>query len=100
MTTVEPALHQPKRTLIAGAEVIVVVLLGFAVVWCWQRGVRHLSFPVADHAPLESTRYLGNWIGAAIALSTVAGVLVLDAVRQTVLGVRTRGRRKAEPADM
>ncbi|MEU5691480.1 hypothetical protein [Actinosynnema sp. NPDC020468] len=98
MTT--PSLHQPRRTLIAAGEVVGAVLLAFAVVWCWDRGVVHLSYPVADHAPLESTRYHGNWIGAAVAIATVGGVLLLDAVRQAVLGLRTRDRKQDVEPDV
>ncbi|MEU4739461.1 hypothetical protein AB0G02_03210 [Actinosynnema sp. NPDC023658] len=87
-----PALHQPKRALIAVGEVVLIALLVPAAAWCWNRGVLHYSYPLPDHAPLESTRLHGNWIGASVGLVTVAGVLLLDAVRQTVLAVRTRGR--------
>ncbi|MFT7836296.1 hypothetical protein Q5530_09100 [Saccharothrix sp. BKS2] len=85
-----PRLHQPKRAFIAAGEVLLGVLLVLAAVWCWQRGVEHHSYPVPDHEPLGATRYRGNWIGLAVALSTVAGVLVLDAVRQAVLATRSR----------
>ncbi|NUT97661.1 MAG: hypothetical protein HOY78_37125 [Saccharothrix sp.] len=99
MTTV-PGLHQPKRAIVAGVEVVAVVALAFAVAWCWDRGVLRYSYPVTDHAPLESTRYLGNWIGAAIGLATLGGVLLLDAGRQVVLAVRARGRKQADPPDV
>lgn len=93
-----PTLHQPKRALIAVGEVVLIALLVPLAVWCWNRGVEHYSYPVPDHPPLEATRFKGNWIGPSIGLVTVAGVLLLDAVRQTVLAVRTRGREQvAEP---
>lgn len=93
-----PTLHQPGRALIAIGEVVLIALLVPAAVWCWNRGVVHYSYPVPDHPPLESTRFKGNWIGASVALVTVAGVLLLDALRQTLLAVRTRGRKQvAEP---
>ncbi|MCE6995876.1 hypothetical protein LZG04_13850 [Saccharothrix sp. S26] len=91
-----PTLHQPKRALIAIGEVVLVALLVALAVWCWDRGVVHHSYPVPDHPPLESTRFKGNWIGGSVALVTLAGVLLLDAVRQTVLAVRTRGRKQVE----
>ncbi len=96
----EPTLHQPKRALIAAGEVVLVALLVPAAVWCWNRGVIHYSYPVPDHPPLESTRFKGNWIGASVGLVTVAGVLLLDAVRQTLLAVRTRGRKQVEEPDV
>jgi hypothetical protein len=98
--TGEPTLHQPKRALIAVGEVVLVALLVPAAVWCWNRGVVHYSFPVPDQPPLESTRFKGNWIGGSVGLVTVAGVLLLDAIRQTVLAVRTRGRKQVEEPDV
>ncbi len=88
-----PRLHQPKRALIAVVEVVLVVLLGFAAHWCWQRGVQYFSYPIEGRAPLVATRYHGNWIGGSIVLVTIAGVLLLDVIRQTVLAVRTRDRK-------
>jgi hypothetical protein len=96
----EPTLHQPKRALIAVGEVVLIALLASFAVWCWNRGVVHYSYPVPDHPPLESTRFKGNWIGASVGLVTIAGVLLLDAVRQTVLAVRTRGRKQVEEPDV
>jgi hypothetical protein len=95
-----PTLHQPKRALIAIGEVVLVALLVSAAGWCWHRGVLHYSYPVPDHPPLESTRFKGNWIGASIGLVTIAGVLLLDALRQTLLAVRTRGRKQVEEPDV
>jgi hypothetical protein len=95
-----PRLHQPRRALIAAGEVVAAVLVVLLAAWCWNRGVLRYEFPAPDRAPLESTRFLGNWIGAAAGLATVAGVLVLDAVRQLVLAVRTPGRGRVEEPDM
>ncbi|SEP83788.1 hypothetical protein SAMN05216188_101642 [Lentzea xinjiangensis] len=92
-------LHQPKRWLIAAAEAVAIVLLVVAAVWCWNRGVVQLSYPVEGREPLVSTRYHGNWLGTATAALTLAVVLVLDAVRQVVLAARTRPQKAAE-ADM
>ncbi|MCS7482991.1 hypothetical protein ACFFQW_38595 [Umezawaea endophytica] len=91
-----PTLHQPRRGLIAVVEVVLVVLLAFAAHWCWQRGIQTFSYPVEGRPPLVSTRYHGNWIGGSIVLATVAGILLLDAIRQTLLAVRTRDRRPPE----
>ncbi|MEU4444325.1 hypothetical protein AB0K14_18720 [Actinosynnema sp. NPDC050801] len=95
-----PTLHQPKRAFIAVGEVVLIALLVAAAVWCWNRGVVHYSYPVPDRPPLESTRFKGNWIGASVGLVTIAGVLLLDAVRQTLLAVRTRGREQVEEPDV
>ncbi len=96
----ESVLHQPRRAFIAAGELVAVVLLAFLAVWCWNRGVLRYSYEVTGRPALESTRYLGNWIGAALGLGTVAGVLLLDAVRQTLLAVRTRGRKQDEEPDV
>ncbi|WP_367134610.1 hypothetical protein [Saccharothrix sp. HUAS TT1] len=95
-----PQLHQPKRALIAIGEVVLIALLVPAAVWCWNRGVLHYSYPVPDRPPLESTRFKGNWIGASVGLVTIAGVLLLDALRQTLLAVRTRGREQVGEPDV
>jgi hypothetical protein len=86
-------LHQPKRALIAAVEVVLIVLLAFAAHWCWQRGIQRFSYPIEGRPPLVATRYHGNWIGGSIALATVAGVLLLDAIRQILLAGRTRDRK-------
>ncbi|RKT57893.1 hypothetical protein [Saccharothrix australiensis] len=96
--TPAPRLHQPARALVAVGEVLAAAALVALAVWCWHRGVLRYSYPVDGRAPLESTRYLGNWIGGAVGLGTAAGALLLDAARQTLLAVGTRGREQgAEP---
>lgn len=92
-----PSLHQPKRWLIAAGEVVAIVLLAWLAVWCWNRGVVKLAYPILeDHEPFISTRYHGNWIGTAVAALTLAVILALDAVRQVLLAVRTRPQKAAE----
>lgn len=92
-----PSLHQPKRWLIAAGEVVAIVLLAWLAVWCWQRGVVKLAYPIVEgQPPLISTRYHGNWIGTAAGALTLAVILALDAVRQVVLAVRTRPQKAAE----
>ncbi|MEV6244509.1 hypothetical protein [Lentzea sp. NPDC051838] len=90
-----PSLHQPKRWLIAAGEVVAIVLLVWLAVWCWNRGIVKLSYPIDGH-DLTSTRYHGNWIGTSVASLTLAVILALDAVRQVVLAVRTRPQKAAE----
>ncbi|MFI6098800.1 hypothetical protein ACIA8G_24865 [Lentzea sp. NPDC051213] len=91
-----PGLHQPKRGLIAAAEVVVVVALVFVAVWCWNRGIVHLAYPIEGREPLMSTRYHGNWLGTAVGAITLAVLLALDAVRQVVLALRTRPQKAAD----
>lgn len=91
-----PDLHQPKRWLIAAGEAVAVVLLVIVAVWCWNRGVVRLEYPFEGREPLISTRYHGNWLGSAVGAVTLAVVLVLDAVRQIMLAVRTRPQKAAD----
>ncbi|WP_199441640.1 hypothetical protein [Umezawaea beigongshangensis] len=89
------ALHQPRRALVAAAEVVLVLLLAVAAVWCWNRGVVPLEYPIEGRPePLPGSRYRGNWLGAAVGLATLAAVFALDAVRQFVLASRVRRRSR------
>ncbi|WP_394615178.1 hypothetical protein JNUCC0626_35990 [Lentzea sp. JNUCC 0626] len=92
----ESGLHQPRRWLIAAGEIVVVVLLVVLAIWCWNRGVVRLEYPIEGRDPLISTRYHGNWLGTSIASATLAVVLALDAVRQIMLAVRTRPQKAAD----
>ncbi|GGN17834.1 hypothetical protein GCM10011609_68510 [Lentzea pudingi] len=91
-----PGLHQPKRWLVAAGEVVAIVLLVIVAVWCWNRGVVHLEYPVEGREPLISTRLHGNWLGTAAGAATLAVVLALDAVRQIMLALRARPQEAAD----
>ncbi|KOV80955.1 hypothetical protein ADL03_30710 [Nocardia sp. NRRL S-836] len=91
-----PELHQPRRALIAAAEVVAAVALVLVAVWAWNRGISKLAYPIDGHEPLISTRYQGNWLGTAVAAVTVAAILLLDAVRQGLLAARTRPGKAAD----
>lgn len=91
-----PGLHQPKRWLIAAGEVVAIVLLVIAAVWCWNRGIVRLEYPFEGREPLISTRLHGNWLGTAAGAATLAVVLALDAVRQIMLAVRARPQKAAD----
>lgn len=91
-----PGLHQPKRWLIAAGEVVAIVLLVIAAVWCWNRGVVPLEYPVEGREPLISTRLHGNWLGTAAGAATLAVILALDAVRQIMLALRARPQKAAD----
>ncbi|MBP2476016.1 hypothetical protein JOF53_004888 [Crossiella equi] len=94
---VRPRLHQPWRALVAVAEVVAAVLLVLGAVWAWQRGLVPMELPNAKTGapPYQLTRYEGPWLGLAALLALLAALAVVDAVRQLVLAVRTRGRRRA-----
>jgi hypothetical protein len=89
-------LNQPWRGLVALAELIVAGLVLWAAFWCWSRAGSTITLVLGDGTELRSTRSVGHWMAAAIALGSVTGVLVLDALRQIVLAVRVRPRRKPE----
>ena len=89
-------LHQPWRALVALVEVVAAAAAIWGAFWCWPRGVATITLVLDDGTRLVSTRYYGNWMGAAILLGTIAALLVLDAVRQTVLAVRTHPKRASK----
>ena len=87
-------LNEPWRAVVALVE----LLLAGVAVWfafdLWPRGVATIVEHYPDGVVLESTRYVGSWMAAAIGLGTVAALLVVDAVRQVALAVRTRPKRR------
>lgn len=90
----QPKLHRPWRGWVALIEVILAgVALWFAFP-VWEAGVKTLTVQLSDGAVLTSTRYLGNWITASIGLGLLAALLLIDAVRQALLAIRTKHRAK------
>lgn len=60
---------------------------------CWRHGVTTMVTPLGNgQPPLRSTIFYGNWMAEGIGLVTVAAVLVLDAIREVLLALRTRDR--------
>ncbi len=86
-------LHKPWRLIVALVE----VLLAAVAVWfsfgVWPLGIAKITEHYPNGIVLESTRWIGSWMSLAILLGTVAALLVLDALRQTVLAVRARPKR-------
>lgn len=95
-TAASPArLNQPWRAFVALAEVIVAAAAVFLAVGLWGRGVTTLITPLSNgQPPLHSTIFYGNWMALAIGVVLVAALLVLDAIREVLLAVRTRDRRE------
>ncbi|MFI5583915.1 hypothetical protein ACIA5G_02690 [Amycolatopsis sp. NPDC051758] len=85
-------LHKPWRTLVAVVEVVLAVLAGWAAYACWHSGAATVVTRTDDGAVLESHRYFGGLLAAAIGLGTLAAILLVDAVRQVSLAVRARHR--------
>lgn len=103
MTTIAsapaPALNQPWRAWLALGEVVLAAVAVLVGIWCWHRGIVPIVTPTQKGTqPLVSMVFYGNWMSGAIGLCTVAALLVLDAIRETALAVRTRRRRGAIPA--
>ncbi|MCT2585658.1 hypothetical protein [Actinophytocola gossypii] len=90
----EPArLHRPARAAVALAELLAAAgLVAAAVWWAWPNGFATIVTVARDGTELTSERTSGNWLAAAIGLGALAALLLVDAVRQVVLAVRTRPR--------
>ncbi|EOD67513.1 hypothetical protein [Amycolatopsis vancoresmycina] len=84
-------LHKPWRTLVAVVEVLLAVAAGWAAYACWHSSVATVVTRTDDGAVLESHRYFGGLLAAAIGLGTVTALLLVDAVRQLSLAIRARG---------
>ncbi|SFQ65506.1 hypothetical protein SAMN05421810_111210 [Amycolatopsis arida] len=89
-------LHQPWRSAVALVEVVLAAGAGWLATVSWSTAVTPVVTRLADGTELASTHYAGNWVAMAIGLGTLAGLLVIDAVRQLLLAVRAprRSRRR------
>ncbi|MFB9683406.1 hypothetical protein [Amycolatopsis plumensis] len=83
-------LHKPWRTLVAVVEVLLAGLACWVAFLCWHDSVATVVTTTEDGAVLESHRYFGGLLAAAIGLGTVAALLLVDAVRQLALAIRAR----------
>ena len=90
---VRGGLNKPWRAAVAVLELVGAAAAIWGAYWCWPRGVVTFTLVLDDGSRLVSTRYFGNWMAAAFGLGTVAALLLLDALRQVLLAVRTRPRR-------
>jgi hypothetical protein len=90
-----PRLHQPWRFAVAAGEVVLAVVAVVFSIIAWRHGVTKMVTPLgAGQPPLVSTIFYGDWMSIGITLVTVAAILVLDAIRECVLALRTRTRRQ------
>lgn len=87
------ALNRPWRALVSGGELVVAGLALWAAYLCWPLGVADVVQTSSDGRRVVTTQYYGSWLAVAVALGTICAVLVVDAVRQLVLAVRTRPKR-------
>ncbi|WP_199431007.1 hypothetical protein [Qaidamihabitans albus] len=86
-------LHQPWRLAVALVELLLTGGALWAAFACWGNAVSTVTVRLDDGTELVSRQLSGDWVTGAVALGAVAGFLVLDAVRQLLLGVRARRRR-------
>jgi hypothetical protein len=75
--TAEPRLHRVPTAI---AELLAALVLAGLAWWCWQRGVI-----VTVRRGIEMNRVEGRWWALAAGLVTLAGILLLDAGRRTMV---------------
>ncbi|HVW43023.1 MAG TPA: hypothetical protein VHC18_16910 [Amycolatopsis sp.] len=92
-------LHQPWRALVALAEVVLAAVAVWGAFQLWDAGVKTLTVTLTDGTVLTSTRYLGSWMSGAIGLGVVVAILLVDAVREALLAVHAKHRRKRKNGD-
>ncbi|WP_017976920.1 hypothetical protein [Actinopolyspora halophila] len=96
--TRSPGLHQPRRLVVFGIELVLAALLVAAAFPAWANSVVHIDLPAASGGVVVS-RMLGSWVTLAVLAVTVAGLLLLDGLRELMLGVggRSGARDSAQP---
>ncbi|MEU4669183.1 hypothetical protein AB0F91_14660 [Amycolatopsis sp. NPDC023774] len=87
-------LNQPWRAFVALGELVVAAVVLWLAFLLWHAGVVTVVTTAGDGAQLASQRYFGGHIAGALALGALCAVLVVDAVRQLLLAVSARHRRK------
>ncbi|HZA16527.1 MAG TPA: hypothetical protein VE645_06485 [Pseudonocardiaceae bacterium] len=76
-----------RRVLVAVTEVLGAVVLVWLTWWCWHRGVI-----IAEYNGVTLRRIEGRWWAAATGAATLAGILMLDALRRVMLVGAARAR--------
>jgi hypothetical protein len=84
--------YRPWRLVTAGCELVVAAATVWWAIRLWGLGVKTVTVMVSDGTRLVSTRFIGSWMTGAIALGMVAGILLVDVVREVLLGVAFRRR--------
>lgn len=64
----------------------------------WGSAVRDVTVHLDDGSVLTSRVYEGDRIALAVALGALTAVLVIDAVRQVMLGVAAKGKKPKKRA--
>ncbi|MGH3438533.1 MAG: hypothetical protein ACRDRN_18945 [Sciscionella sp.] len=89
-----PQLRKPVRAIVAVLELLLATAAVLVAILLWHHGTVRIVYPIKPGQSLVSTRLLGNYAAGAIGLCTLAGLLLLDALRQEVLAMHARRRRK------
>lgn len=90
----EPAsLHRPWRAIVAVVELLLAGGLVVAAFWAWPKGFHTIVTVTSEGREVVAERIYGNWLATAIGFGALAGLLLVDALRQVVLAVRTRPRQ-------
>lgn len=97
--TEQARLNQPVRAVVALVEVLLAAVAVWGAFRLWGAGVHTVVVRLTDGTVLTSTRWIGSWMAGAIGLGALAGLLVLDAVREVLLAVRVKRRRKSRDED-
>ena len=80
----------------AVAELVVAAVAVWFAVWCWHRGIVPIVTPVSGQSPAVSSVFVGSWMAGAIGLVLLAGLLLLDAIRQATLALRAGPRNEPD----
>ena len=80
-----------RRVLVVVTEVLAVIVLAWLSWWCWHRGVI-----ITEHNGVALRRIEGRWWAVATGAATLAGILMLDALRQVTSSVHLVGRHPSE----
>lgn len=86
-------LHRPLRAAIAGVELLLAGLAIWGAFAVWSTVFETVIMPLRDGTELVSTRMAGNRAVGSIGLGALAGLLLVDAIKQVLLAVRARPRK-------
>ncbi len=89
-------LHKPLRAVVGAVELILAALAVWGAFACWKAGVVPVVITYGEATTLESQRYFGGPLAGAIGLGVLAAILVVDAIRQFLLAVRAKGRKRKD----
>ncbi|OZM75248.1 hypothetical protein CFN78_00545 [Amycolatopsis antarctica] len=87
-------MHQPWRAVLALVELVLAGVAVWGAFALWGGGIFEVVVRLSDGATLVSRHLAGDHAAGAIGLGLLAALLLLDAIRQVVLALRTRRRGK------